>query len=414
MRWLNCTVRVFSNRLRHARRVVEQARRVRHQTRRRSAARCCRSVRRAGPRPARRDRSAAAPAASSASAPARRRGGTAMARTPPSRSAVHSTATKITQARIRCVASRYCDTSTPLGEPRGDHPPADRTLQRAEREDPHSRPRRPARSSPSRRKNRNGSRNAAPITRPISRCAHSHQKMVLNSSQRHARCCAAEIAGWSCTCRTRPARRPRSAAAGCRSPVSTRRSTGPDSVSRVAPPTSTMAKIERGDGVEPEPDGALTGPMSFMSLAGKPRGPYRPTGEPVKAAIHAYPDAQAGRNRRAAAARHRMGAARDGVRAVRAASASGLVAALFYVVAGLGWVLPAMPLVAWMVRPDSGPDADASASAIEDRPVRCRTCLRPATRCAGVALQQATRYAASTRRNRFHSAVAAPEISTLA
>ena len=31
---------------------------------------------------------------------------------------------------------------------------------------------------------------------------------------------------------------------------------------------------------------------------------------------------------------------------------SGLVAALFYVIAGLGWVLPAMPLVAWMVRPD--------------------------------------------------------------
>jgi len=33
-------------------------------------------------------------------------------------------------------------------------------------------------------------------------------------------------------------------------------------------------------------------------------------------------------------------------------SASGIVAALFYLVAGLGWVLPAMPLVAWMVRPD--------------------------------------------------------------
>lgn len=33
-------------------------------------------------------------------------------------------------------------------------------------------------------------------------------------------------------------------------------------------------------------------------------------------------------------------------------SANGFVAALFYVVAGLGWVLPAMPLVAWMSRPD--------------------------------------------------------------
>ena len=31
---------------------------------------------------------------------------------------------------------------------------------------------------------------------------------------------------------------------------------------------------------------------------------------------------------------------------------NGFVAAIFYVVAGLGWVLPAMPLVSWMVRPD--------------------------------------------------------------
>ena len=37
-------------------------------------------------------------------------------------------------------------------------------------------------------------------------------------------------------------------------------------------------------------------------------------------------------------------------------SANGLVAALFYVIAGLGWVLPAMPLVAWMVRPDRTQD----------------------------------------------------------
>jgi hypothetical protein len=34
-------------------------------------------------------------------------------------------------------------------------------------------------------------------------------------------------------------------------------------------------------------------------------------------------------------------------------SASGFVAAAFYVIAGLGWVLPAMPLIAWMQRPDS-------------------------------------------------------------
>ena len=28
------------------------------------------------------------------------------------------------------------------------------------------------------------------------------------------------------------------------------------------------------------------------------------------------------------------------------------IAGLYYLVAGVGWVLPAMPLVAWMVRPD--------------------------------------------------------------
>jgi hypothetical protein len=31
---------------------------------------------------------------------------------------------------------------------------------------------------------------------------------------------------------------------------------------------------------------------------------------------------------------------------------SGLLQAAFYVVAGLGWVLPAMPIVSWMARPD--------------------------------------------------------------
>ena len=31
---------------------------------------------------------------------------------------------------------------------------------------------------------------------------------------------------------------------------------------------------------------------------------------------------------------------------------SGFVATLYYVVAGLGWVLPAMPLITWMAKPD--------------------------------------------------------------
>ena len=33
---------------------------------------------------------------------------------------------------------------------------------------------------------------------------------------------------------------------------------------------------------------------------------------------------------------------------------NGWIAAIYYVVAGLGWVLPAMPLISWMARPDEG------------------------------------------------------------
>lgn len=33
-------------------------------------------------------------------------------------------------------------------------------------------------------------------------------------------------------------------------------------------------------------------------------------------------------------------------------AASGIAQAIFYVVAGLGWVLPAMPIVSWMSKPD--------------------------------------------------------------
>jgi len=31
---------------------------------------------------------------------------------------------------------------------------------------------------------------------------------------------------------------------------------------------------------------------------------------------------------------------------------NGFIAAIYYIVAGLGWVLPAMPLISWMARPD--------------------------------------------------------------
>jgi dipeptide/tripeptide permease len=32
---------------------------------------------------------------------------------------------------------------------------------------------------------------------------------------------------------------------------------------------------------------------------------------------------------------------------------NGFVAAIYYIVAGLGWVLPAMPLISWMAKPDA-------------------------------------------------------------
>ena len=35
-----------------------------------------------------------------------------------------------------------------------------------------------------------------------------------------------------------------------------------------------------------------------------------------------------------------------------ALQSSRLVQALYYMLAGLGWVLPAMPLISWMSRPD--------------------------------------------------------------
>ena len=34
---------------------------------------------------------------------------------------------------------------------------------------------------------------------------------------------------------------------------------------------------------------------------------------------------------------------------------NGFVAVIYYVVAGLGWVLPAMPLISWMSRKDPTP-----------------------------------------------------------
>ena len=37
------------------------------------------------------------------------------------------------------------------------------------------------------------------------------------------------------------------------------------------------------------------------------------------------------------------------------ATPNGLAAVIYYVVVGIGWILPAMPLIRWMSRPDGEP-----------------------------------------------------------
>jgi hypothetical protein len=42
------------------------------------------------------------------------------------------------------------------------------------------------------------------------------------------------------------------------------------------------------------------------------------------------------------------------------ATGNQIAEAIYYVLAGIGWVLPAMPLISWMSRPDKGEeDTDA-------------------------------------------------------
>jgi hypothetical protein len=43
-----------------------------------------------------------------------------------------------------------------------------------------------------------------------------------------------------------------------------------------------------------------------------------------------------------------------------AVKANGLLEVIYYVVAGIGWVLPGMLLVRWMSRPDDGGDLNGS------------------------------------------------------
>jgi Protein of unknown function (DUF2842) len=43
-----------------------------------------------------------------------------------------------------------------------------------------------------------------------------------------------------------------------------------------------------------------------------------------------------------------------GLAQMLALSRNRLIEIAYYIIAGLGWVLPAMPLISWMARPDDG------------------------------------------------------------
>jgi Protein of unknown function (DUF2842) len=43
-----------------------------------------------------------------------------------------------------------------------------------------------------------------------------------------------------------------------------------------------------------------------------------------------------------------------GLAQMLALSGNRLIEIAYYIIAGLGWVLPAMPLISWMARPDDG------------------------------------------------------------
>ena len=55
--------------------------------------------------------------------------------------------------------------------------------------------------------------------------------------------------------------------------------------------------------------------------------------------------------------------------------ANGVIEVIYYVVAGLGWVLPAMPLIRWMSRPDP---ASSRAGSGARRDIAFFRCSSPA------------------------------------
>src|SRR5262245_7067634 len=136
----------------------------------------------------------------------------------------------------------------------------------------------------------------------------------------------------------------------------------PDSVSRVAPPTTTVTTISAATASSHSltarrcagADGG-TGAMRMRTLpCWRRRGPYSCGAAP---AIE--------RTNMTIRLRKLIGAVALIVLVVTwalvamalaqapAIKANGVIEVIYYVAAGLGWVLPAMPLIRWMSRPDA-------------------------------------------------------------
>ena len=128
----------------------------------------------------------------------------------------------------------------PTGEARRHHPPPHRAQECCAEQCPQSDLQRTLDPSAP-EKHRSGSRNAAPTNRASRRWLHSHQYMVLNSCKLMA-ASSWRYCGFPGTSRIRPA----SGDNGGTTPITGFHSTieSPDSVSRVAPPTTSVSTIK--------------------------------------------------------------------------------------------------------------------------------------------------------------------------
>src|SRR5271166_5889375 len=178
----------------------------------------------------------------SAIALTRRRNGTLDRDRGKRRCAVQSTAAKMMQASVKWKANLYCDTLTRPEIPEATiHQPT--TPSAAPRPNiAHSRRRKRWSIRLRRRNHRKGKRNAAPTIRARVRCAHSHQYMDLNSLRLipglRSRYCGIVLYFSNSACHAL-------SSMGGKIPVTGFHSTmeRPESVSLVAPPTTSVTKI---------------------------------------------------------------------------------------------------------------------------------------------------------------------------